>query len=156
MLNILNRSLRMSRLCRFFGTQRMKLPKFGDSVEEVTMTNYLIEPGEYVFEDDDIIEVESQKGTTKIKSSLSGMISSYLVEIDDDFNVGDEYCEVDIDAPKPEKKVAAPSVAAETAKEVKQDAPAPTPKKEAKPAPAPAPKTPKVATAPLEGKVYYY
>ena len=104
MLNLLRKQSKIRNLARFFATKRMVLPKFADSVEEITLVRYLVEPGDYVFEDDDIIEVESQKGETAIKSSLSGMVSSFLFEPMDDFNVGDEYCEIDVDAPVPEKK----------------------------------------------------
>lgn len=154
MLKMIKHPSKFLRMARFFATKRMTLPKFADSVEEVTMTRYLVEPGEYVHEDDDIIEIESQKGSTFIKSSLSGMVSGYMVEIDADFNIGDEYCEIDVDAPKPEKK--SPSAPAqeqpkEAAKEAK--APAPTP------APAPA-QPPKSAPAPtplkaLSGNLAY-
>ena len=104
MLNLLRKQSKIRNLARFFATKRMVLPKFADSVEEITLVRYLVEPGDYVFEDDDIIEVESQKGETAIKSSLSGMVSSFLFEPMDDFNVGDEYCEIDVDVPVPEKK----------------------------------------------------
>jgi 2-oxoisovalerate dehydrogenase E2 component (dihydrolipoyl transacylase) len=124
----------------------MTLPKFADSVEEVTLVKFLVEPGEYVFEDDDIIEIESQKGNTMIKSSLSGMVSGYLVELDSDLNIGDEYCEIDVDAPKPDKK---PVSSATTS------TPAPTPVTEKKETPQQAPKkeTPKQESKPSISEV---
>jgi 2-oxoisovalerate dehydrogenase E2 component (dihydrolipoyl transacylase) len=133
MLKLIQKSTKFSTMMRYFGTKKMTLPKFADSVEEVTLVRYLVEPGDYVFEDDDIIEIESQKGNTMIKSSLSGMVSGYLVELDSDMNIGDEYCEIDIDAPKPEKKAKAvappPTEKTETVKEVPKE----QPKKEVKP-----------------------
>ena len=111
----------------------MALPKFADSVEEVTLVRYLVEPGDYVFEDDDIIEVESQKGNTMIKSSFSGMVSGYLIELDSDMNIGDEYCEIDTDAPKPEKKAKPVESAPTEKKETVVEVPKEEPKKEVKP-----------------------
>lgn len=143
MLKMLKNPSKFMRMVRYFGTKRMTLPKFADSVEEVTMTRYVVEPGEYVNEDDDIIEIESQKGSTFIKSSMSGMVSSYLVEIDADFNIGDEYCEIDIDAPKPDKKQAtAAPPKEEKPKEAPKEAktPTPAPAQPVKTAPAPEPK----------------
>lgn len=116
-------------------------------MEEVTMMNYLVEPGEYVFEDDDIIQVESQKGAIKIKSTLSGMVSSYLVEPDQEFNVGDEYCEIDVDAPVPEKKPKASPAKAEPVAEVKaESAPVKQEQKKAEKKPEP------VSSVPMMGR----
>ena len=105
---------------RFFATQNFKFPKIGDSVENATLISYLKEVGEYIEEDEDLIIVESHKGEVKIKSTLAGMVSSHLVEIEEDIDVGQDIIEIDVDAPRPEKTVAKSQTAKPVEKQVEK------------------------------------
>ena len=115
------RNLLFSRITRNFATKRFALPKFADSVEDVTVVRFLKEVGEYIEEDEEIIEVESHKGSTPIKSTMAGMISSYLIEIEEDILVNQDICEIDVDAPRPQKSEAVKP--ATPVQEVKQEQP---------------------------------
>lgn len=89
-----------------FATKNLVLPKIADSIQDVTMMTFLVEEGEYVFEDQQIIEVESHKGTQNIRSTMSGLVTKFLVEEEQIIYIGDAIAELDVDAPAPvvEKK----------------------------------------------------
>jgi pyruvate/2-oxoglutarate dehydrogenase complex dihydrolipoamide acyltransferase (E2) component len=97
-------------LSRCFANKDFNLPLLSESIQSVTITEFLKKEGEYVFEDEEFIQVESHKGDSNIKASFSGLISKYTVEIDQDVNVGEKLCEIDVDAPQPTKSPKAESV----------------------------------------------
>lgn len=99
------RSLRNPLAFRF-ATKNLVLPKIADSIEDVTMMTFLVQEGEYVFEDQEIIEVESHKGTQNIRSTMAGLVNKFLVEEEQIIFIGDAIAELDVDAPAPvvEKK----------------------------------------------------
>ena len=122
---LLHRSTLKNSLARNFATKNLLLPKIADSIEDVTMMTFLVQEGDYVFEDQEIIEVESHKGTQNIRSTMSGLVTKFLVEEEQIIYIGDSIAELDVDAPAPEKKVEAPKKAeAPVEAAQKQDAPA--------------------------------
>ena len=103
----------------------MKVPSPGESISEVEIAAWLVSDGDYVFKDQTIAEVDSDKATLELPAEMAGVIT-LKAEEGDVVAVGAVVCLIDTDAEAPAD--AAPPAAV----------PAATPAA-AKPAPAPAP-----------------
>jgi 2-oxoglutarate dehydrogenase E2 component (dihydrolipoamide succinyltransferase) len=101
-------SVRVPKYC--FALKKEVLPSIAESIKDVTIIKYLKHEGEFVNQDDEVLEVETHKGNFKVRSSTEGKVVKYLVELDKDVEVGTEYIEIDTDAkkdatPAPVKKI---------------------------------------------------
>ena len=103
----------------------MKVPSPVESISEVEIAAWLVSDGDYVFKDQTIAEVDSDKATLELPAEMAGVIT-LKAEEGDVVAVGAVVCLIDTDAEAPAD--AAPPAAV----------PAATPAA-AKPAPAPAP-----------------
>ena len=108
----------------------MKVPSPGESISEVEIATWLVADGDYVFKDQAIAEVDSDKATLELPAEAAGTIT-LKAEEGDAVAVGAVVCLIDTDAEAPAD--AAPPQADPVA------APAPAPAPKAAPAPAPAP-----------------
>jgi 2-oxoglutarate dehydrogenase E2 component (dihydrolipoamide succinyltransferase) len=98
----------------------IKVPVIGESISEVTLSQWLKEDGAYVELDEPICEFESDKATLELPAEVAGRLIHVAVE-DDDLEIGAIVARIDTsvtaggsDAPK----IAAPKVA-----EAKAEAP---------------------------------
>ncbi|MBN2311036.1 MAG: hypothetical protein JXR94_18820 [Candidatus Hydrogenedentes bacterium] len=74
-------------------TYEVKLPSLGeDSVEEATVSYWLVEEGDQVKEGDDLVEMTTDKAAFSVPSPESGTVLEKLVEEGDDVRVGDVLC----------------------------------------------------------------
>lgn len=53
---------------RYFAKKVLKIPSIAESVEEVTVSRFLVEEGQFANEDDKILEVETSKGNFEIRT----------------------------------------------------------------------------------------
>lgn len=92
----------------------MKVPTIGESITEVTLSQWLKQTGDYVNLDEPICEFESDKATLEFPAEASGVITQIAAE-GDDLEIGALVAKIDTSAAKPAgaKKEAAP-VATET------------------------------------------
>lgn len=68
MFNLLKKSTSLLKIQkRLFGSKIFKLPSIAESVEEVTIVNFIKKEGDFVNQDDEIIEVESSKGNMNVR-----------------------------------------------------------------------------------------
>ena len=104
----------------------MKVPSPGESISEVEIAAWLVSDGDYVFKDQAIAEVDSDKATLELPAEMAGTIT-LKAEEGDAVAVGAVVCLIDTDAEAPAD--AAPPASA----------PAPAAAPAAPPAPAPAP-----------------
>lgn len=106
----------------------MKVPVIGESIAEVTLSQWLKEDGDFVALDEAICEFESDKATLEFPAEASGKLI-YVAQEGDDLEIGALVAKIDtsVQASKEEKPAdpAPKTAAAET--EVKATAPAPTP-----------------------------
>ena len=51
------------------------MPQLGESIAEATIVNFLVQPGDTVKGDQDIIEVETNKATMNVASPCAGTIA---------------------------------------------------------------------------------
>src|SRR5690349_13572894 len=112
----------------------------GESVVEGTIIRWLKQEGEFVKEDEPLVEISTDKIDTELPSPASGVVAKILAAPDETVEVGAEIAQIDESASegqkastpaKDEKKEVAPPKAEEPEKPAAQE-PEP-PKAEAKP-----------------------
>jgi pyruvate dehydrogenase E2 component (dihydrolipoamide acetyltransferase) len=109
-----------------------KLPELGENVEKGDVTRVLVAVGDVVKVDQSVVELETDKATIEVPTSVAGKVTAVRVKAGDKVKVGQVVLEIDSNgAGAPAAKTAAPAEAA-AAK------PAPAPAPEAAPAQAPA------------------
>jgi pyruvate dehydrogenase E2 component (dihydrolipoamide acetyltransferase) len=64
------------------------LPELGESVTEGTITEWLVEVGDEVDEDDPLFELSSDKIDTEVPSPASGVLKEIKVDVDETVEVG--------------------------------------------------------------------
>lgn len=98
----------------------IKVPSVGESINEVTLTKWIKNDGDWVERDEVIAELESEKATFEINAEQQGILHTVAKE-NDTLKVGDITCTIDDKAEKPASSKK-DNVIAE--KVQKQDAPA--------------------------------
>ena len=78
----------------------MKVPTVGESVTEVTLSEWLVKEGDYVEMDQPICEFESDKATLEFPAEAAGVIE-FVASEGDDLEIGDLVAKIDTDAEKP-------------------------------------------------------
>jgi 2-oxoglutarate dehydrogenase E2 component (dihydrolipoamide succinyltransferase) len=117
----------------------------GDSITEGTVVDLPVAPGDYVYADDVVVVLETDKVSIDVRASESGSIVEILGEIDDVVEVGSPLFRIDTDAAAPEGGTPAPETEEAPAKE---EAPEPVAAAAAPtPAATPAPAAPAAAPA---------
>jgi len=89
------------------------MPQLGESIAEATVINFLVQQGQQVQADQDIIEVETSKATMNITAPCSGKVEDLLVKLNESYPVGavlghleatlEEAVRLGLDAPAPEE-----------------------------------------------------
>lgn len=105
----------------------MRVPTIGESITEVTLSQWLKANGEYVALDEPICEFESDKATLEFPAEAAGKLI-YVAAEDDDLEIGALVAKIDTSVAAPDGG-STPQPAAETKEET-----APAPVKEAAPA----------------------
>lgn len=90
----------------------MKVPTIGESISEVTLSQWLKKDGEYVKIDEPICEFESDKATLEFPAEASGKLIHVAAE-DDDLEIGALVAKIDtsVEAPAGSDAPAAPAAA---------------------------------------------
>lgn len=65
-----------------------KLPELGENIESADVLNVLVSEGDVVEKDQGIIEIETDKATIEVPSSVEGKITKLLVKAGDNIKVG--------------------------------------------------------------------
>ncbi|HEX3857303.1 MAG TPA: 2-oxo acid dehydrogenase subunit E2 [Verrucomicrobiae bacterium] len=89
------------------------MPQLGESIAEAAIINFLVQPGNDVKADQDLIEVETNKATMTVTSPCSGRIEKFIVQLNESYAVGavlgqieatkEEAARLGLDAPAPAK-----------------------------------------------------
>ncbi|HNR37261.1 MAG TPA: hypothetical protein PKO36_18955 [Candidatus Hydrogenedentes bacterium] len=73
------------------------LPSLGDDLEDVARVSmWLADEGDIVNENDDLVEMVTDKAAFTIPSPKSGTLIEKLVDEEDEVKVGDEICILEI------------------------------------------------------------
>jgi 2-oxoglutarate dehydrogenase E2 component (dihydrolipoamide succinyltransferase) len=78
----------------------MKVPSPGESISEVQIAQWLKQTGDYVYKDEEIVAVDSDKATLAISAEESGLLE-ILAKEGDTVAVGSIICKIDTDAKAP-------------------------------------------------------
>ena len=65
-----------------------KLPELGENIESADVINVLIKPGDSIKKDQGVIEIETDKATIEVPSTIEGTIKEILVKTGDKVKVG--------------------------------------------------------------------
>jgi 2-oxoglutarate dehydrogenase E2 component (dihydrolipoamide succinyltransferase) len=103
----------------------MKVPSPGESISEVEIAEWLVSDGDYVFKDQAIAEVDSDKATLELPAEESGIIT-LKADVGDAVEVGAVVCLIDMSAEPPADLPKEESKEEEKKEEV---VPSPTPAK---------------------------
>ncbi|MCA9273250.1 MAG: 2-oxoglutarate dehydrogenase complex dihydrolipoyllysine-residue succinyltransferase [Phycisphaerales bacterium] len=117
------------------------VPNVGESVTEGVIATWLKKPGDWVNQDETLLELETDKITMEIPAPSAGVLSEQKFAEGDTVEVGATVASIDETASKPEGAAAAAPAKAEAAATT-----------ESKPAAAPAPNKPTFAPADNAGK----
>lgn len=77
----------------------MRVPTIGESITEVTLSEWLIADGEYVELDQPICEFESDKATLEFPAEASGIIT-HVAQLEEDLEIGALVAKIDTSASK--------------------------------------------------------
>ncbi|MEM9941212.1 MAG: 2-oxoglutarate dehydrogenase complex dihydrolipoyllysine-residue succinyltransferase [Planctomycetota bacterium] len=72
----------------------IKVPEFGESIQEVQVAMWLKEPGEWVKKDEEIVELESEKASQALVSDYEGVLGEIKVANGEFAQVGDILCTI--------------------------------------------------------------
>ncbi len=75
----------------------VKIPDFGESIQEVSLAKWVVEDNSYVKEGDSICELESDKASMELPAETSGKIEIKAQE-DCDYKIGDVIATIDTSA----------------------------------------------------------
>jgi len=64
------------------------MPQLGESIAEANIVNFLVQPGDTVEADQDLIEVETDKATMTVASPCKGKIEKFTVQLNESYAVG--------------------------------------------------------------------
>ncbi len=64
------------------------MPQLGESIAEATIVNFLVQPGDLVEADQDIIEVETNKANMNVAAPCRGRIAKFTAQVNESYPVG--------------------------------------------------------------------
>ena len=64
------------------------MPQLGESIAEAVIVSFLVNPGEHVEADQDLMEVETNKATMAVASPCPGKVQNFLVKLNESYPVG--------------------------------------------------------------------
>ena len=64
------------------------MPQLGESIAEAAIINFLVQPGDTVEADQNLIEVETNKATMTVTSPCNGRIEKFTVQLHESYAVG--------------------------------------------------------------------
>jgi len=64
------------------------MPQLGESIAEATIVNFLVQPGDFIAADQDVIEVETNKATMNVASPCGGKVVNITAKLAESYPVG--------------------------------------------------------------------
>lgn len=96
----------------------IKVPEFGESIQEVQVASWLKQPGDWIDQDEDIVELETEKASQALSSEYAGILQEIKVSDGEFAHVGDVLCVI-----QPGEKPAPSELASTTAAPATPSAP---------------------------------
>lgn len=73
----------------------VKMPRLGETVDEVVLLEWMVEVGDKVEEDDELALVETDKVETEVPSPVAGTVVEILVGEDAEVVTGEVVCVIE-------------------------------------------------------------
>ncbi|HEV3141767.1 MAG TPA: biotin/lipoyl-containing protein, partial [Vicinamibacterales bacterium] len=83
------------------------LPELGENIKAGDVLRVLVKPGDTIAKDQPVLELETDKATIEVPSSVAGQVKDVRVKAGDNVKVGQAILSVD-DGGKPASEKAAP------------------------------------------------
>lgn len=74
---------------------RVKLPRLGETVDEVLVTELLVGAGDHVSQGEPLMVVETDKVDAEVPSPVAGMLTEWFVAEDDEVSTGAVICAIE-------------------------------------------------------------
>jgi pyruvate dehydrogenase E2 component (dihydrolipoamide acetyltransferase) len=71
------------------GTVEFKIPELGENITEATVTKVLVKPEDQISKDQPLVELETDKATVEVPSSVSGVVKEVRIKEGEKAKVGD-------------------------------------------------------------------
>jgi pyruvate dehydrogenase E2 component (dihydrolipoamide acetyltransferase) len=84
-------------------TKEFKLPELGENIISADVLTVLVKPGDNILKDQTVIEIETDKATIEVPSTVEGVIKEVFVKPGDKINVGAVLITVDSPQSKEDK-----------------------------------------------------
>ncbi len=84
--------------------KEFKLPELGENIEAADIVNVLVKEGDYVKKDQGVVEIETDKATIEVPSTLEGKVTKLLVKAGDKVKVGETIMVVEEESTQTESK----------------------------------------------------
>ncbi|MDO8550499.1 MAG: 2-oxo acid dehydrogenase subunit E2 [Ignavibacteria bacterium] len=85
-------------------SKEFKLPELGENIESADVISVLVKSGDKIEKEQGIIEIETDKATVEVPSSIEGTVSEVLVKQGDKVKVGQVLIKVDENGKEEEQK----------------------------------------------------
>ncbi|HSP88287.1 MAG TPA: dihydrolipoyllysine-residue acetyltransferase [Ignavibacteriaceae bacterium] len=85
-------------------SKEFKLPELGENIESADVINVLVKTGDKIEKEQGVIEIETDKATVEVPSSVEGTIAEVLVKAGDKIKVGQVLIKVDDNGKEEENK----------------------------------------------------
>lgn len=73
----------------------VKMPRLGETVDEVVLLEWMVEVGDEVDQDTELALVETDKVETEVPSPVAGTITEILIEEDAEVVTGEVICVIE-------------------------------------------------------------
>ena len=114
-------------------SKELKLPELGENIESADVISVLVRPGDIIKKEQGIIEIETDKATVEVPSSIEGTVKEVLVKEGDSVKVGQVIIKVDENGKGEEKKPVEPVRKEEPQKALSEKKPKEEPKENKEP-----------------------
>ena len=104
-----------------------KLPEIGENITSGTVTNIMVSVGDSVKKGQDLVELETEKASLPVPSSVNGVIKEILIKVNDEVQIGSVIFKIDGDVPVESARTAPEPTQAKTAKVETPTTPIPPP-----------------------------
>lgn len=96
-------------------TYNLQLPRMGESVSEATIVKWLKQPGDYIEEDEPVLEVATDKVDSDVPSPVSGRLKEQLFTENSVAQVGDVIAILEVDGAASDESIKAEEIPVEAA-----------------------------------------
>ena len=100
-----------------------KLPELGENIESADVIAVLVKPGDRLIKEQSVIEIETDKATIEVPSTVEGVITEVLVKEGDNIQVGKAIVKVDDSSEKKETVIEKPAPEEKAVEQVEADKP---------------------------------